>query len=122
MSDAFPLPPRPNLEHYKKRAKDLLKACKSGDPDALRACVAEWIDALLKRDDLDIGLPRDGRRAYTAAEMGYLIDHTVQRVTKHLTATKQQSLTTCTLTRAQFAIARMNGFASWPKFVKHLEG
>jgi hypothetical protein len=30
MSDALPLPPRPNLEQYKKRAKDLVKICKSG--------------------------------------------------------------------------------------------
>jgi ankyrin repeat protein len=33
--DAQELPARPNLEHYKKLAKDLLKAYRSGDPDAL---------------------------------------------------------------------------------------
>lgn len=26
--DALPLPPRPNLEQYKKQAKDLIKACR----------------------------------------------------------------------------------------------
>jgi ankyrin repeat protein len=30
------LPARPNLEQYKKQVKEFLKACKSGDPDALR--------------------------------------------------------------------------------------
>ena len=30
------LPSRPSLEQYKKQAKELLKACKSGDPDAER--------------------------------------------------------------------------------------
>jgi hypothetical protein len=28
--DAVPLPPRPNLEQYKKLAKDLVKVCKPG--------------------------------------------------------------------------------------------
>ncbi|HEX9160806.1 MAG TPA: ankyrin repeat domain-containing protein [Thermoanaerobaculia bacterium] len=31
MSDAIPLPPHPSLEHYRKQAKKLLKACRSGD-------------------------------------------------------------------------------------------
>jgi ankyrin repeat protein len=30
------LPARPNLEQYKKQAKELLNACKSGEPDAMR--------------------------------------------------------------------------------------
>jgi hypothetical protein len=30
------LPARPNLEHYKKQAKDLLKRYKADDPEALR--------------------------------------------------------------------------------------
>lgn len=33
--EAKELPARPNLEHYEKLAKDLLKAYRSGDPDAL---------------------------------------------------------------------------------------
>jgi ankyrin repeat protein len=46
--DALPLPPRPNLEHYKKRAKDLLKASRSPDPTALRTWAAIWIDSLAR--------------------------------------------------------------------------
>lgn len=30
------LPPRPSLEQYKKQAKDLLKACRAEDPEAIR--------------------------------------------------------------------------------------
>ena len=40
MSDAVPLPPRPNLEQYKKLAQDLRHACKSRQPDAIRAWAA----------------------------------------------------------------------------------
>src|SRR5690349_19296504 len=57
MSDATPLPARPNIVHYRKRAKALVK---------------------------------DGAAP--------------------------------TLTRAQRQIAREHGFASWPKFAKHIDG
>src|SRR5439155_2322001 len=99
-----------------------LKICKSDDRDALRAWVTEWIGALVKLYNLDITLPRDGHRAYTPAEIGYRIDRTVDRVTKHVNATDQPSRTACTLAQAQFALAREHGFASWPKFARHLEG
>ena len=46
--DALPLPPRPNLEHYKKRAKDLVKACHSSNPAAIRNWAAAWIDSLVR--------------------------------------------------------------------------
>src|SRR5580704_6610967 len=42
--DARPLPPRPNLEQYKKQAKDLLGVCKSGDRVAIRTWVEEWFE------------------------------------------------------------------------------
>jgi ankyrin repeat protein len=123
MSDALPLSPRPNLEQYKKRAKDLVKICKSGDRDALRTWVTEWIESLVKLYDLDVTLPREGHRAYTPDELGHRIEGTVRSITRNLTRTnEQQSLGGCTLARAQFAIAREHGFASWPKFARHLEG
>jgi len=46
--DALPLPPKPSLDHYKKRAKDLLKAFRSPNPDALQTWAADWIDSLLR--------------------------------------------------------------------------
>lgn len=122
MSDAIPVPPRPNIEQYKKHAKDLVKICKSGDRAALRAWVAEWIGTLVRLYDLDITLPREGHRAYTPAEINYRIDQTVDRITKHMNATAPGSGSACTLTRAQFTLAREHGFASWPKFAKHLDG
>jgi ankyrin repeat protein len=122
MSDALPLRPHPSLEQYKKRAKELVKICKSGDRDALGAWVREWIEALVKFYDLDITLPREGHRAYTPAEIGYRIERTVDRVTKHVRASNPPSRSACTLAQAQLAIAREHGFASWPKFAKHVEG
>jgi hypothetical protein len=38
--DALPLPRRPNLERYKKLAKDLVKACKSDDVAGAQLMIA----------------------------------------------------------------------------------
>jgi Ankyrin repeats (3 copies) len=43
--DVRPLPPHPNLDQYRKQAKDLVKASTSDDPSALRAWISRWLDA-----------------------------------------------------------------------------
>ena len=45
---ALPLPIRPNLERYKKLAKELIKACKSGDENAVGNWAEQWIQKLAK--------------------------------------------------------------------------
>src|SRR5213078_1108552 len=42
MSDAIPLPAHPDLDQYKKLAKELLRACKADDPGAVRDWAARW--------------------------------------------------------------------------------
>jgi len=91
MSDALPLPPRPNSEQYKKLAKDLQRAAKAGDPDAVRQWATRWEDT------------------FGAARLA-------QRFAEF-----QKSDAPCTLTAAQFFLARSHGFLSWPKFSRHLE-
>src|SRR5580704_15250375 len=48
--EARRLPPRPNLEHYKKKAKNLLKACRASDPRVLHEWVARWVDIRADED------------------------------------------------------------------------
>jgi len=120
MSDALPLPPRTDLQQYKKRAKELVKLCKSGDREALRAWTSEWINALVKLYDLDISLPRRGHRAYAPGEVEHRIERTLDRLAGHLKIA-DPSHRECTLAKAQFAIAREHGFAGWPKFAGHVE-
>jgi ankyrin repeat protein len=69
-----PLPSRPSLEFYRKQAKALLKAHRSGDPVASSRILR-------------------GRSALPAVG----------------------------LTDAQWAVARENGFESWPKLKRHLD-
>jgi hypothetical protein len=54
MSDALPLPPRPNLEQYKKLAKDFQRVCKSGDPSAVRDWATRWAETIARLQGVEI--------------------------------------------------------------------
>src|SRR4051812_30542468 len=110
MSDALPLPPRPNLEQYKKLARDLQHACESGDPTAIRQWAARWLDALARLQDPAERL--DARRR----------EHEVARLERRWnTLNGTGGPATCTRTGAQFFIAREHGFTSWPTFARHVQ-
>src|SRR2546421_10489570 len=117
MLDALPFPTHPNVEQYKKQAKELLKACKSGDPQALPAWGMRWLQAQL---EIDPALA-NARRAYTTGEIAHRVRHGVESIMKHLGVTDAASRGACTLTRAQFALAREFGFSSWPQFARHVQ-
>ena len=52
--DTLPLPPRPDIEQYRKRAKSLVAAATSGDPDAVKQWASDWLDALRKHLDVEV--------------------------------------------------------------------
>ena len=110
-ANVLPFPPRPSLEQYKKRAKELVKACKSDERDTIRIWAAGWMEGLtsaLKTSDGD-------RRAW--------FDHRVNQIEefawKKLSASDRRT-GKCTLADAQFVIARVHGFKSWPQLAKHI--
>jgi ankyrin repeat protein len=112
MSDALSLPSRPNLEQYKKLAKDLQSACKSGDADAIREWAARWAETLARL-----------RGLATAPKAQREIRGDIYRVERlwHRHQKSNKPMAQCTLAGAQFFVARCHGFTSWPKFIKHLE-
>jgi hypothetical protein len=112
MSDALPLPPRPDLDQYRKLAKDLQRACKSGDPAQVGAWAAQWTANLARL-----------RGREMTAELQGEIDRDAQRVTDQWQRLREsdERARGCALTHAQFFVARAHGFASWPAFSKHLE-
>ena len=113
MSDALPLPPRPNLEQYKKLAKDFQKACRSSEPGAVPNWAAHWAETIARLQGLKI-----------TPELRRRIDFEAARMDQHWRkfAKTDSRATKCALADAQFFIARGHGFASWPNFAKHLEG
>ena len=44
--EALPLTARPNLEHYRKLAKGLVKACTADDPHGIHAWTTRWLGRL----------------------------------------------------------------------------
>lgn len=112
MSDALPLPPRPNLEQYKKLAKDFQQACKSHDHGAISAWAERWVETLVRLQGREI-TPDVQRKIGRDKERVLRQWHRIQK--------SKERAARCTLTDAQFFVARCHGFASWPKFVKHVE-
>lgn len=102
--DVLPLPPRPSLEQYRKRAKDLLKAHQSGDSGALRAWATHWIETLA---GLHGWHESRGSIARYAVQLEQFARATLSRGAR--------------LSSAQFVIARAHGFESWPRLASHLE-
>jgi ankyrin repeat protein len=111
MSDALPLPPRPSLEQYKKLARDLQRACESGDATAIRSWAARWIDTLARLQGRPGGPDGPGR------------EHAAEKLERHWIALnhKTERRAACALTTAQFFLAREHGFTSWPRFARHVE-
>ena len=107
MSDALPLPSRPNLDHYRKVAKDLQHACRSEKPDAVR----EWAKRLVETEGEAQAIQRRWR------------DFTQKRDRASSTrGARSGRAAGCLLTDAQLFVAREHGFASWPRFASHIDG
>jgi ankyrin repeat protein len=104
--DVLPLPPHPDVEQYKTRAKDLVKACRSGEADAFHDWAAHWIDDLRRLQPQPERTRRRDR------------DHLITQVEEF--AEQQLTRNDCALGSAQFVIARAHGFASWTRFHEHL--
>ena len=112
MSDAIPLPPRPNLEQYKKLAKDFQHASKSSDPDAIHNWTTRWTEKVARLQGLEI-TPEVQRQISSQAE----------RIEQHWRKSRKtkEPAARCTLADAQFFLACGHGFASWPKLAKHMQ-
>jgi ankyrin repeat protein len=117
MSDALPLPPRPNLDQYKKLAKDLRDACRSGDAEAIHDWATRWLVTLARlRGDQDApGFEHGWQHNSAGVARRWMKTHESD-------GREAAGKRACTLTDAQFFVAREHGFASWPKFAAHLAG
>jgi ankyrin repeat protein len=113
--DALPLPPRPNLEQYKKRAKDLARACKSGEPDAIRVWAVQWIETLTELHG------ESDRPWWWNREHINRLATRVEEFSRIKLSPAGLQPPKCSLADAQFVIARAHGFASWPGLVTHIE-
>jgi ankyrin repeat protein len=108
--DALPLPQRPNLERYKKLAKELVKACGSKDKDAIGDWAEKWVLALAKQSGIQF-----------TRQLPVAVSPWIDKVEGFAQRKMAEAGGRCRLGDAQFIIARSHGFNSWPKFSKHLQ-
>jgi hypothetical protein len=110
MSDALPLPPRPHLDYYRTLAADLRDAAAR---DAVHAWATRWIDQLAAR----MSLERFGV-AESPARVAEWVASAWRRFVHRQPALASRAVQ---LSDAQFFLARLHGFDSWPRFAHHVE-
>jgi hypothetical protein len=103
---SLPFPAQLNLEQYKKLAKDLLRASRSIDSNAIRNWSTNWVKRVVELSGIEIAPPLPVRID------GWINDVADFAQTKLREGSK--------LSDAQFVIARSHGFPSWPKFIRHI--
>src|SRR5690242_11172488 len=91
---AIPLAPSPSAEQYRKQAKELLEAARTSQRDGVR----QWAIRLYLRRVDDVS---------KSAEQA-LLARAAKRPLK--------------LADAQWFVAWLHGFESWPKLVHHIQG
>ncbi len=97
--DARQLPARPDLEQYKKQAKELVRAYK-GDEQALQKVNERY----------------QPERPFSLAELRENMQQRLSKFNRSKLAADKFSLAD-----AQFLLAREYAFDSWPKFAAHIE-
>lgn len=102
--DVLPLPPRPDADHYRTRARELVRAFAEGQ-EAVQVWATRWVEDLTRLHGDPRPSDRDrGRTARQVAEF----------------ARERLGRAGATLAQAQFVIARAHGFAGWPRLLEHL--
>lgn len=111
--DTLPLPPRPDLEQYRKRAKALVAAARSKDPAAVNAWTREWLKSLAKSLDVEI-------TPFVQHSFDRALEQIDTSVRERVSATGKERREFA-LADAQFLIAQAHSFESWAAFATHVE-
>lgn len=111
--DTLPLPPRPDVDQYRKRAKSLASAATSRDPDAVRAWASDWLDALTRL--LGAEITPFVRHSFDRAVEG------IEKEVRARVAKAKAAGATFTLADAQHLIAQAHGYDNWADFAREIE-
>ena len=107
--DTLPLPPRPDLEQYRKRAKSLVAAGNSGDPNAVKQWATDWLTALARLRGVEVTpFVRDS------------FDRAVEGLEKEVASRRASGA--FALADAQHVIAQAHSYENWAEFAREIEG
>jgi len=136
--DALPLPARPDLEQYKKLAKNLLKACKSQpvNPHSIDDWSERWVSRLVAASGRRIRHSMPVRADHWADAVADFVERQMisparaagpdsakaatDNAARASRKAKQRVGKLCNLAGAQFVIARSHGFRNWPQLIHHI--
>jgi ankyrin repeat protein len=104
--DVLPLPPRPELSQYEKRAKELVRAAGSPDPGAVRAWATDWLETLARL----LGVP-----------ITPFVQHSFDRSVAAIEDRVRESPKPFAPAEARLLIARAHGFEGWAAFAAAVE-
>ena len=107
--DALPLPRRPNLEHYRNFSRELLKACKSAETNAIGDWSNKWVNMVAQKSG--VGFTR---------ELPVSVSRWIEQVKEFAQRKLVDENAACRLADAQYVIARCHGFESWSRLSRHL--
>ena len=114
--DTLPLPPHPQLEQYKKLAKELVRAASFNDLEKVRDWALHWLDSL-QRLAAELGIPHSTSLVEDLEERANQIANYASQTLSNPPDGKY----TGHLARAQFVIARCHGFKNWAEFAEHID-
>lgn len=112
--DTLPLPPRPDLDQYRKRAKALVSAANSGDPAAVKQWADEWLRALTRLLDVEI-------TPFVQHSFERAVEGIQKEVLARVTRAKSKGAA-FTLADAQHLIAQAHSYDTWADFTRQIEG
>lgn len=113
ITEALPLPLQPDVEQYRKLAKELLAAVRSDAPDAVSAWAHRWIANLWRL----AGEPDTPELRGWTEEFVAKLD----RYWKGQWVPKGMPAPRATLAGTQLVLARLHGFGTWGALVRHIE-
>ena len=107
--DTLPLPPRPDIEQYRKRAKSLVAAGNSGDPNAVKQWATDWLTVLARLRGVEITpFVQDS------------FDRAVEGLEKEVASRRASGA--FALADAQHVIAQAHSYENWAEFAREVEG
>jgi ankyrin repeat protein len=122
-TNAIPPAPRPSLAQYRRLAKDLTKVCRTRDTEAIRGWATAWIERLarLQNQTVTPDYLVEGSRQLDKERINSEVDSIVRDAIDSRLPDGTPDARHPTLSEAQFFLARLHGFESWPRFVNFIE-
>jgi ankyrin repeat protein len=112
--DTLPLPPRPDLDQYRKRAKTLVVAANSGDANAVKQWADDWLRTLTRL--LGVEITPFVQHSFERAVEG------IEKEVASRISRAEKDGSRFALADAQHLLAQAHSYENWADFAREIEG